>query len=396
MRGTLFDTCYNSGMGLLILGAVFLWLFPLSVVAAAEATPYEDAVYVYDLFRDAPNCADLADRLKALPLRSTLILGTEQRDGFLLDRPEGEEELACVFDSLRRSSRKAKALLAQDTVFLKEKDEAARRALLVSGFAARHPGVLSGVQLDVEPYTDPQWACCTVEQRHTLMRDLQELLRLVRRQLHGVPLSVTAPWWYPLEKDLPEAQPESLFRVADEIYLMVYGDEGGPLVGGAADRVLSRVDAPEFFAGRGRVFIVLATYESLSPAQLETDLATLRRRLASRPNFGGTAIFHAASSFHVPLVRTLSGTVTDPDGQPLPGVETEAAEIHGRSNDCGQFSLRGFPGSQAEVTLRKPGYVTRKLSVDLPVPGDIREWGKIVLEKEKEQPPADSPEAVQH
>jgi hypothetical protein len=370
-------------MGLLLLGAVVLWLAPQPAVAAAAPATYEDAVYVYDLFRNAPNCTELVNRLKALPLRSTLILSFEQKEEFLLDRPEGEEELACVFDYLRDSSRKAKALLAQDTVYLGKKGEAVQRARLAIAFAARHPGVLSGVQLDVEPYTDPKWGCCTVEQQRAMMRDLQELLSQVRRQLNGLPLSVTAPWWYAVAKEIPEAQPESLFQVADEIYLMAYGDEGGPLVGGTAERVLSRVDAPEFFTGRGRIMIGLGTYEFASPGQLETDLETVRRRLAVRPNFGGTAIFNATSPFNVALVRTVSGMVIEADGKPLPGVEIESSSIHGHSSDCGQFSLRDFPGSQAEIAFRKPGYVTRKLSVDLPVPGAIGEMGKIVLEKEK-------------
>ena len=378
-------------MLLLLLGAMILWLTPQPAAATAPAT-YEDSVYVYDLFRDTPDCTELLDRLKALPLRSTLILSIEQREGFLLDRPEGEAELACVFEYLRDSSRKAKALLAQDNVFLEKKDVAVQRARLVIAFASEHPGVLSGVQLDVEPYTDPKWACCPVEQRRGMMRDLLDLLSQVRRQLNGLPLSITAPWWYAELKDIPEALPESLFQVADEIYLMVYGDEGGPLVGGSAERVLSRVDAPEFFTGRGRLMIGLGTYEFTTPGQLEADLETVRRRLSAHPNFGGTVIFNATSSFNVPLVRTVSGTITDADGQPLSEVELDSDAIHGHGNECGQFAMRDFPGSQAEITFRKPGYVTRKLSLDLPAPGGIRELGKIVLEKEKVQPPAESPE----
>ena len=43
-----------------------------------EARRKEDAVYVYDLFREPNDCASLIQRLRMLPLRPTVILSMEQ------------------------------------------------------------------------------------------------------------------------------------------------------------------------------------------------------------------------------------------------------------------------------------------------------------------------------
>lgn len=341
---------------------------------------HEDAVYVYDVFRDKPDCTELVGRLKALPLRPTIILSVEQGPEYILDRPNGERDLACVLKHLRSTSRKVKALLLQAPVFLDRGEEVVRRAALLGAFATRYRGYLSGVQVDVEPYTIEDWGCCSVEKRRAILRDLHQLLSRVRRNLGGLSLGVVAPWWYPVVRDLPEAGPEALFLVADEIYLMAYGDEGGPVMGGTAERILARVDAPEFFAGKGRMYIALATYEFRSADHLQAELETLRRRLASRTSFAGTAIFHAASPFNVPLARFLSGTVTDSQGKGLPDAEIEAEGIKARTNTCGQFSLARLTGPKVEMTVRKPGFRARKVQAELAPPGVVRELGNIALE----------------
>lgn len=361
-------------------------LITLAVCAAAQRAPSaepEDSVYVYDVFRGTPGCGELLDRLRALPLRPTVILSIEQGPEFVLDRPNGAEQLACVVRQLRASSRKVKALFLQDPAFLERGEEAVRRAALLRAFASRHPRQLSGVQVDLEPYASEKWSCCGVEERRAQMRNLHQLLLRVRRELRRLPLGLAAAWWYPALREVPEAWPKALFGVADEIYLMVYGDEGGPLVGGTADRVLERLTAPELFAGRGRIHIALATYEFASPPQFQAELQTLRWRLAWWRNFAGTAIFHAASAFNVPLLHLVSGTVTDQDGRSLSGVEIEAAGIRGHSDQCGQFSLRGLPAPQAELLLSKPGFRTQKLSIELAPPGAVRELGNIVLERDE-------------
>ena len=365
--------------GLLLL---FMLFWPSRGAAEAPAPDGEDAVYVYDVFDQEDNCGLVVARLKQLPLRSTVILSVEQESRFVLDDPGGEKLLACILKNLRATSRTVKALLLQDPSFADRTEEAMRRAARLGQFAARYPGRLAGAQVDVEPYTTETWGCGSTEDRRRLLRKLQQLLGLVRQQLRGLPLGVVVPWWFPaVSRELPEAAPEALFSVADEIYLMVYGDQGGPVVGGAAERVLRRVDAPEFFSGAGRLHVALATYEFASPAELETALETVRQRLDERPNFAGTAIFHAASTFNARLVRLASGKVVDKAGQGLPGVEIEAGGIRSRSNRCGKFFLRGFPEAEAELVLEKQGFRTRKLSVQSAAPGVVRNLGDVVLEK---------------
>ena len=129
-----------------------------------------------------------------------------------------------------------------------------RRAKLLGDFWARHPGKLAGVQIDVEPHQGEQWREGDTAHRRARLRSLTELLCSIRPHLRGLPLGVAVAWWYPAKgEELPEAAPAALFAVVDEIYLMTYGDKQGPRVGGTADRVLARVDRPEFFRSRARL-----------------------------------------------------------------------------------------------------------------------------------------------
>ena len=361
---------------------LFLLLWPVQWAAAASAARAQDEVYVYDLFHKEADCGTAVARLKQLPLRSTLILSVEQGKRFVLDDPGGERLLACVLEHLRTSSRTVKAMLLQDPSFTGRTEEAVRRAAQLGRFVARYPGLLAGAHIDVEPYTTEDWKCGDTEERRRLVQELHQLLNLVRQQLGGLPLGAAVPWWFPrISDEVPEAAPEALFDVADEIYLMTYGDKGGPVVGGTAGRVLRRVDAPEFFAGNGRMYIALASYEFPSPADLETAVGTVHQRLDKHPNFAGTAVFHAASVYNAPLLRLVSGRVVDEAGKDVPGVEIRAGGVEKRSNKCGKFSLRGVPEGQAELVLEKEGFRTRKLPIRLAAPGRIRDLGNVVLEK---------------
>ena len=367
---------------------LFLLLPILAAAGAAEGPAAEDAVWVYNLFRGTPTCDELAERLDALPLRPTVILSIEQGHEFILNREGGERQLGCALEHLRRGGRRIKALLLQDPVFLENGKEAVRRAALLGDFVRRHPGWISGAQVDVEPHTVKQWSCCTIEDRRALLRGLHLVLSDVRGQLGGLPLGVVAPWWYPVARDLPEAHPEAFFRVIDEIYLMAYGDRGGPLIGGSAEAVLERIDRPAFFTGRGRLYIGVATYDFRSPEQVNQDLEVIRERLAGRPNFAGTALFHAASPYDLPLRRFVSGTVVDGDGSPVPDAEIRAGGVEGKSGECGSFEMSGFPDERAEMVFRKAGFLERRMSVTLRSPGRIRELGKIRLERDPAVPPA--------
>lgn len=277
-----------------------VFLVALGLGAPGHARAHEDAVYVYDLFQKAKNCPELFARLRKLPLRPTVILSIEQGPEFVLDRPRGEEQLTCVLRFLRGSARKVKALFLQDPTFLENSQEAVRRAALLGDYSARHPEELDGAQVDVEPHADTKWETNSPEERRTMLRNLQDLLRQVRTQLRGLPLGAAVPWWYASEElNLPEAAPGALFQVADELYLMVYGDPGEPPVGGSADSVLEHLAAAQTFSGGGAIYVVLAAHEFLSPAHLQAELKKVRSSLAGERTFAGTAVFHATSTFQV-------------------------------------------------------------------------------------------------
>jgi len=261
----------------------------------------EDAVYVYDLFQDADSCLELSSRLRRLPLRDAVILSIEQGAEFILDHPDGEEKLHCVLRLLNGSSRRVKALLLQDPVFLERLPEAVRRAALLGAFVARYPGELAGAQVDVEPHGDGKWPNGSGEERRRLLEGLHELLRQVRPTLRGLPLGVVVPWWYAeMAQELPEASPGSLFQVADEIYLMAYSDGDATPHHDPAASLLERLEGAYAFSERGRTHVILAKHEFHSEASLEAGLLRVRHILKHRPNFVGTAVFHAASGFRSP------------------------------------------------------------------------------------------------
>ena len=322
------------------------------------------------------------DYLKKLPLRRTLILSIEQGPEFLLDRAGGGELLNCVLSKLPPPAQKVKALFLQDVSFMKNEQEAVRRAAILRRFVHQYPGKFTAAQMDLEPYATEDWGCGTVADRRALARSLGGLLRKIRIQLNGLPLGLDTGWWYAaVGKEIPEVAPESLYRSVDELYLMVYGDPGGPLVGGSADRILERLDAPLFFSGPGQVYVALASYEYRSPQHLQSEMSRIQGRLKARPHFAGFAIFHAGSAFNAPLVRMISGVVNGPDGRGLAGVTVEAGRLHGRSNRCGQFGLRGLPEPNAEVVLRKAPYQTEQRTVESLKPGEPHDLGIIQMKR---------------
>jgi hypothetical protein len=122
----------------------------------------------------------------------------------------------------------------------------------------------------------------------------------VRPHLNGLPLGAAIPWWYAeAGREFPEAAPRALFQAADELYLMLYGDElaANPL--DVARLFDGAVNAPDF-SENGRVYVVLATFQFPTKARLEDGLRQLHRSLGSNRNFAGTAVFHAESGFRAP------------------------------------------------------------------------------------------------
>lgn len=289
MRQTLRLSLWVIIIASLILGLAF----PLS----APAKDYEDEVYVYDLFRDASNCLELFSRLRRLQLRPTVILSVEEGPEFILDRQEGEQQLSCVLQFLRGSGRKVKAMFLQDPSFLRDSREAVRRAGLLGEFNAKHPGKLAGAKVDVEPHADTDWEKGTPDERRRMLKGLHVLLRQVRPHLNGLVLGAAIPWWYAaVMEEYPEAAPQALFQVADELYFMLYGDDQNPNPLEVL-RLFGWVGNAPMFSDQGRVFVVLATYQFPTKKRLELGLRQIRRVLSPNPNFAGTAVFHAQSAF---------------------------------------------------------------------------------------------------
>ena len=78
---------------------------------------------------------------------------------------------------------------------------------------------------------------------------------------------------------------------------MAYGDGDSTEGGDPPTSLLARIAGAYGFSGTGRTHVVLATYEFPSLQRLQSELKKVRRALASRPNFAGTAVFHANSGF---------------------------------------------------------------------------------------------------
>lgn len=351
--------------------------------AAAKKTPLEDSSFVYGVFADGPTCAQVEERLAQAPLRGTVLLSVENGQGFLLDQPDGAALLSCALDRLQSGKRSAKALMLQDTSFLDRQDESERRVRLLAEFAAAHPGALHGLLIDVEPYVDDRWSCAAPAEKRQIGSDYLALLRRLKAASGKLTVEAAIPWWYSINDDIPELLPDAILQAADGVYFMVYGDEGGPVVSGRAYKVFARLPVAKLPSQRGRSYIALATYESHSPAELEEEVAQVRQYYARARRFGGTAIFHARSEYNVPLVRVVSGVVTDAQGNGVAAAEVEADGVKVKTNMCGKFTMKGLPGGPATLRILKDGYEPLSLGIDPPDPGRERELRPIQLSQKK-------------
>ncbi len=175
-----------------------------------------------------------------------------------------------------------------------------------------------------------------------------------------------------------------IVNVADGVYFMVYGDEGGPVVSGRAEKVIARLPVGFLPAQQGRSYIALATYESHSPAELEAEIKQVRKYYGRSKRFGGTAIFHARSDYDAPLVRVVSGVVTDAAGKGVASAEVEAGGVKAQTNMCGKFTLKGVPQAEATLSVSKDGYEPLSVAVELADPGRERELRPIRLSPKKQ------------
>ena len=362
-----------------MMAAVVLVLTP----ARAQAKKLEDSSFVYGIFADHPTCEQVEQRLAAAPLRPAVLLSVENGQGFLLDQAGGADLLQCALQSLAGAGRTAKALLLQDPSFLERTDESARRMRLLGEFAAAHRKLLAGAVIDIEPYVEERWSCATHAGKREIGGRYLDLLRQLKAASGTLPVEAAVPWWYVLNDDIPELLPGTILGAADGVYFMVYGDEGGPVVDGQAEKVFDRMPAEKLGTRRGKVYIALATYESVSAAELEAELGAVRGHYAAVRSFAGTAVFHATSEYNAPLVRVLSGVVADSEGNGLAAAQVECCGVKAVTNACGKFTLKGIPEERATLRISKEGYAPRAVEVTLFAPGRERELPPILLSAQK-------------
>jgi hypothetical protein len=368
-----------------LLGAAYLVFTSSLLLADAKESKPEDAIFVYDVFAGAPACPQIEQRLAAMPLRPTVILSIEQGREFLLSSAEGTARLTCALAWLQRHDHRVKAMLVQDRSFINMHDAAVRRMGLLAQYAQHQP--IAGAVIDVEPYSDPDWGCSANVKRRALISRYKALLRDLRQAADPLPLETAEPWWAGSLKDVPEMQPSVLFQDVSGMYLMLYGDEGGPLVGNSTDGIAARVPPDGVYFGArqalGRVYLGLATYEAASPEALNRAIASLQERYSGVPGFAGTAIFHAGSTYNAPLVRIVAGQVVDATGEGVAGAEVELAGIKTHTGTCGNFELRGVQSPAGELQVRNSGYETQSRHVQVSQPGRETEAGVITLPRAK-------------
>lgn len=371
----------------------------LAGVAACARSAPDVAVWVYGAHRWSR--AELDRELSRLPGGTRrLYLSVEDGPRLLVDDPRDAARLAELLDVAHgRFDLAVEAMLLQDPSWAFNPEGAAERSARVVTFhAARRalgrPG-FANLHFDIEPWspTEESWVCGDAHGRRAIVRALQatfaHVAQRVRGSAYGSELRLTAalPWWLgPLSEEAPEAVPSAWLASLDEVVLMVYGDPGGPLVGGSSGAVLAKMDDGRLWTrlprGRG-VRVGLATYEYRDPESLDAMVREVKAALGDRSGFRGIAVFAHGQPFDAPLLASLEGRVVDPDGRPVAGAQIRAGDLEARSNRCGLFGLRGLPAPGIEITVEAAGFVPTRVSVIGLLPGRERRLGPVVLDRRR-------------
>ena len=356
---------------------LLIGLFVSLKAAALGAEAPEHSSFLYDVFAAAHPCADLERQFPSLLLHRTVILSVDQGTEFVLDRPDGGRELACVILFLHNHGRSIKAMTLQDPSFLSNQQEAVRRVRALSSFAAANPEMVSSIVVDVEPYTHARWDCGDHNVRSGLLDQFRELLRAVKG-VSGLYVDAIVPWWFAVQTTFPSVRLARLQDIVDGIYLMVYGDPGGPVVNGTTESVLNRLPPTMFGSLRDPVYLAIATYELTSPAAEREESERLLSAYRTQLAFGGIAVFRAGGEYNAPRQLLLSGTVVGASGQPLIGAQIAFGGVTVLSNECGQFLLRAPAGNHGSLVVRMRN-AKRQLTPKLRSAGQITEVGEVNL-----------------
>ena len=346
-----------------------------TALQATEMPEYSS--FLYDIFAAAHPCAELRQQFASLSLHRTVILSVDQGTEFVLDRPDGSRELTCVLDFLHSHGHSVKAMTLQDTVFLSNQREAVRRVEALSRFAASNPDMISSVVLDVEPDTHPRWDCGDYNMRSSILDEFRGLLRAVKG-VSSLYVDAVVPWWFAVQTMFPSVRIAALQGLIDGIYLMVYGEPGGPVVNGTAASVLNRLPPTILTSLRDPVYLAIATYELKSPATEVQEAERLLSAYGSQPAFGGISVFRAGGEYDAPRQVLLVGTVVDAFGQPLIGAQVAFGRVRVPSNECGHFLLRAPAGSRGSLMVRAQK-TERQLAPKLNPAGQITDVGEISL-----------------
>jgi hypothetical protein len=265
----------------------------------------------------------------------------------------------------------------QDPVFLFRRQEAVRRVRALSSFAVSNPEMIASIVLDVEPYADPRWDCADYTLRSRILEQFRDLLRAVKGA-SSLYVDAVVPWWFAVQTRFPFVCLRALQELVDGIYLMMYGDPGGPVVNGTASGVLNRLPPAVLASLRAPVYLAIATYELPSLAAELQESKKLKSIYQSQSAFGGISVFRAGGEYAVPRQLLLAGTVVGASGQPLVGAQIAFGGTKITSNECGQFLLRAAGGSRGALVVRTEK-TRHSLKLKLRPAGEITELGTIRL-----------------
>lgn len=362
------------------------------------------AAWSYDLPDVPAHELDAAlDRLVARGV-TRLYLSVEDGARFRLATAEGRAAVGRAVAAARRRGLAVEAMLLQHPRWLDDPAGALARARAAAAFVPA-PGErpFDGLHLDVEPHTLDAWECGGETGRADLVGRLARLaadVRAAARAARGspVPVSIAVPWWS-IGPAAPggEAAARALAASADTLVLMAYGEPGGPLVGGDADRLLCRLGLPGHLDGLPagtRVAVGLAGYEYPDADALGRTADRIDARLGASARYAGTALFLDGAPPGTPLVVSIRGRVVDAEGRPVSGARVTARAALGgapattTTTGCGRFVLRLARPGAARVTAAAPRRGTAEVTLERLVAGREREMGTIVLREDGAPAPA--------